>query len=231
LKLVIEKMELEDIPQVLEVDRDSYPLPWPASAYRREIAHNRNAHYVVLRRQTESAAKPVDEELEMRPRKFLPPFFRRAHSNDGYEAKRGHVTGYAGMWLMLDEAHITTIAVRPESRGQGLGELLLATLVHVAIGIDASKVTLEVRVSNETAQTLYRKYGFETHGRRVRYYSDNNEDAYIMTTADVQSAEYREHFSFLLSRLRERLGAVGNVSLHGLPLDDVPETRSSMGMD
>jgi hypothetical protein len=103
--LVIEKMELEDIPQVLEVDRDSYPLPWPASAYRREIAHNRNAHYVVLRRQTENAAKPEDDELEMRPRTFLPPFFRRPHSGDGYEARRGYLTGYAGMWLMLDEAH------------------------------------------------------------------------------------------------------------------------------
>ena len=231
MKLVIEKMELEDIPQVLEVDRDSYPLPWPASAYRREIAHNRNAHYVVLRRQTENAAKPEDDKLEMRPRTFLPPFFRRPHSGDGHEARRGYLTGYAGMWLMLDEAHITTIAVRPESRGQGLGELLLATLVHVATGIGASKVTLEVRVSNETAQTLYRKYGFETQGRRVRYYSDNNEDAYIMTTADVQSAEYREHFSLLVARLRERFVVQGNVSVQGLPLDDVPETRSTMGRD
>jgi ribosomal-protein-alanine N-acetyltransferase len=100
----------------------------------------------------------------------------------------------------------------------------------VATGIGASKVTLEVRVSNETAQTLYRKYGFETQGRRVRYYSDNNEDAYIMTTADARCRVSRA-LLLLVARLRERFVVQGNVTVQGLPLDDVPETRSTMGRD
>ncbi len=206
MRLVVEAMEVEDIPQVLEVDRESYSLPWPASAYRREILHNRNARYFVLR-QTDDPPSEAGPAHDDRP-KFPFGFFRRPLRADGAAPERtGAILGYAGMWLMLDEAHITTIAMRNNWRGKGLGELLLASLVETAFDIGAHRITLEVRVSNEPAQNLYRKYGFSTQGVRPRYYSDNNEDAYIMTTSDIRDAGYRVTFEQLVKALRARFDA------------------------
>jgi [ribosomal protein S18]-alanine N-acetyltransferase len=206
LRLVVEAMELEDIPQVLEVDRESYSLPWPASAYRREILHNRNARYFVLR-ETDDPPSDGDIPHDDRP-KFPFGFFRRPTRPEGVAPGRtGSILGYAGMWLMLDEAHITTIAMREKWRGKGLGELLLASLVETAFDVGAHRVTLEVRVSNESAQNLYRKYGFTQEGVRPRYYSDNNEDAYIMTTSNIRDGGYRERFEDLIKRLRARFEA------------------------
>src|SRR5947209_176818 len=124
-------MELEDISQVLEVDRESYTLPWPASAYRREILHNRHARYVVLRHAGEAGD---GRALESPSRSRLPfPFGRWSGRQIEPEPDQpGYVVGYAGMWMMVDEAHITTIAVRSGWRGRGLGELLLASLVETA---------------------------------------------------------------------------------------------------
>ncbi|WP_138755744.1 ribosomal protein S18-alanine N-acetyltransferase [Paenibacillus sinopodophylli] len=90
------------------------------------------------------------------------------------------VIGYGGMWIIMDEAHVTNIAVRADFRGQGLGSCLLLEMQRTAVFFGAAKMTLEVRPSNEVAQQLYRKYGFEPAGIRPRYYSDNNEDALIM---------------------------------------------------
>ncbi|KRE32596.1 ribosomal protein S18-alanine N-acetyltransferase [Paenibacillus sp. Soil522] len=92
----------------------------------------------------------------------------------------GQIIGYGGMWVIMDEAHVTNIAVRSDVRGQGLGSYLLMELQRTAVFFGAVKMTLEVRPSNEIAQRLYRKYGFEPSGIRPRYYSDNNEDALIM---------------------------------------------------
>ncbi len=206
MRLVVEAMEVEDIPQVLEVDRESYSLPWPASAYRREILHNRNARYFVLR-QTDDLPANGGVAHDERP-KFPFGFFRRPVRPDGVVPERtGAILGYAGMWLMLDEAHITTIAMRTTWRGKGLGELLLASLVETAFDIGAHRITLEVRVSNEAAQNLYRKYGFAPEGVRPRYYSDNNEDAYIMTTSDIRDESYRARFEDLVKALRARFEA------------------------
>ncbi len=90
------------------------------------------------------------------------------------------VAGYAGMWLIMDEAHITNIAVRKEFRGQKLGERLVVELMKTAAFMGAARITLEVRVTNEIAQNLYRKVGFEKAGVRKGYYTDNQEDALIM---------------------------------------------------
>lgn len=200
MKLVVEAMELEDIPQVLDVDRESYSLPWPSSAYRREILHNRHARYVVLRRVDDNEHEETGES-EPRPRVTL-PFFHWPRGDS--RAKPGHIVGYAGMWLMVDEAHITTIAVRNHWRGHGYGELLLASLIKTATEMGAERVTLEVRVTNGTAQNLYRKYGFEQEGVRPRYYSDNNEDAYIMTTGNVLTAQYHRRLDALVDLLHHR---------------------------
>ncbi|NBD24433.1 ribosomal protein S18-alanine N-acetyltransferase [Paenibacillus glycinis] len=90
------------------------------------------------------------------------------------------VIGYAGMWTIMDEAHVTNVAVREAYRGQGLGERLMTELQRTAVLFGARRMTLEVRVSNDIAQRLYAKLGFEPSGIRPGYYSDNMEDALIM---------------------------------------------------
>ena len=92
----------------------------------------------------------------------------------------GRVIGYAGMWKVFDEGHITNIAVHPEHRGNGVGNALLERLLSCAKSEGILRLTLEVRKSNLTAQGLYGKHGFEASGFRKAYYADNGEDAIIM---------------------------------------------------
>jgi len=91
------------------------------------------------------------------------------------------LAGYLGYWQLVDEMHISTLAVHPEMRGRGIGERLLQAGLEQAWIQGAEMSTLEVRPSNEAAIALYRKYGFELVGRRRAYYQDNNEDALLMT--------------------------------------------------
>ncbi|MDP4092475.1 MAG: ribosomal protein S18-alanine N-acetyltransferase [Bacillota bacterium] len=97
----------------------------------------------------------------------------------------GRVIGYAGMWKVFDEGHITNVAVHPEFRGTGIGSALIEYLMEVARKENITSMTLEVRRSNIAAQRLYNKYGFKVEGYRKGYYSDNREDALIMWKTDV----------------------------------------------
>ena len=92
------------------------------------------------------------------------------------------IVAYGGIWLMVDEAHVTTFAVHPRYRRRRIGERLLLALLDLAVARHAREATLEVRLSNLAARRLYEKYGFRPVGIRPRYYSDNQEDALIMTT-------------------------------------------------
>lgn len=91
-----------------------------------------------------------------------------------------HVVGYCGMWVVMDDAQITTIAIKNEYRGKGLGEQILLHSMNVAKKLGATRVSLEVRVSNEIAKQLYKKLGFVPGGIRKNYYADNQEDALVM---------------------------------------------------
>jgi ribosomal-protein-alanine N-acetyltransferase len=115
----------------------------------------------------------------------------------------GEIVAYGGMWLMVDEAHITTFAVHPAWRRQRLGERLLLAFLDLALVRRAHEATLEVRLSNLPARRLYEKYGFRPVGLRPRYYSDDNEDALIMTTEPLADSRMRER----LARLRDELEA------------------------
>jgi [ribosomal protein S18]-alanine N-acetyltransferase len=115
----------------------------------------------------------------------------------------GNVVAYAGMWMMVDEAHITTFAVHPRWRRQRIGERLLLTLLDLARGRRAREATLEVRLSNLPARRLYEKYGFRPVGLRPRYYSDDNEDALIMTTEPLDTSRMQAR----IERLRGELDA------------------------
>jgi [ribosomal protein S18]-alanine N-acetyltransferase len=97
------------------------------------------------------------------------------------------VVGFGGIWLMVDEAHITTFAIHPDWRRLRLGERLLVALLDVAVERRADEATLEVRLSNLAARRLYEKFGFRPVGIRPRYYTDNGEDALIMTTERLDS--------------------------------------------
>lgn len=104
------------------------------------------------------------------------------------------IVGFAGEWLVMDEAHITTIGVDPEYRRRKIGERMLVRLLDEAIMRGARRVSLEVRRYNHAAQTLYRKYMFEEMAIRKGYYSNNNEDALVMWINDMQSPEFKEVF-------------------------------------
>ncbi|MNX77631.1 ribosomal-protein-alanine N-acetyltransferase [compost metagenome] len=117
------------------------------------------------------------------------------------------IVGYAGYWLILDEAHITTIAVHPAERRRSIGEIMLQFLIEHAAKADAKWLTLEVRVSNDGARKLYEKYGFTALGRRKGYYQDDGEDALVMWTENIWQSEYRERFEHLKAALAARLGA------------------------
>jgi ribosomal-protein-alanine N-acetyltransferase len=106
---------------------------------------------------------------------------------------------------MVDEAHVSTIASHRDWRRRGIGELLLVSMIDRVTEIGANYVTLEVRVSNLAAQALYRKYGFEVTGERRRYYSDNGEDALIMSTQSLTLADFQRHIQELKSDLFARL--------------------------
>jgi len=121
------------------------------------------------------------------------------------------ILGYGGFWFIVDEAHICTLAVHSAWRGRGLGELLLTALIERASEINAAALTLEVRASNVAAQSMYRKYGFIRMGLRKRYYSDNNEDAIIMTTDPISSASFQRRFQTQRTVLYQKL-AGGTVS-------------------
>jgi len=92
----------------------------------------------------------------------------------------GKVVGYAGMWVILNEAHVTNVALLPAFRGRGLGMRLMDALCQIAKALGAARMTLEVRPSNRAAQRLYGKLGFEARGVRPGYYTDTKEDAVIM---------------------------------------------------
>lgn len=114
---------------------------------------------------------------------------------------KGEVVGYAGMMFMAEEAHVTNIAVDPELHGRRVGSRLLLALITEAIARGAQVVSLEVRVTNHSAQAMYVKFGFEVVGTRKGYYIETNEDAFVMEAGDITSTEYR----LLLQSIREGL--------------------------
>ena len=197
-------MRREDIAQVAEIDREAFPTEWPPPNFKREL-QNRLAHYVVV-----CDAEMVVDTTEGRipPKEGfvrLIPWIRKLFGGNRFSSSgrlstgQSYVTGFAGLWVMADEAHITTIASRKAHRKQGIGELLLIVIVETAMKLNARIITLEVRVSNTAAHCLYFKYGFTQVGLRRGYYMDNKEDAIIMSTDNIAS----KSFQVRLKQLKE----------------------------
>jgi ribosomal-protein-alanine N-acetyltransferase len=192
----VEPMVPQDVATIMEIENVSFSAPWSARAYDYELRYNEMAHYFVAR-------------LQQQPAEAIPPkpvfSWRRWFERGTRLADAANVVGYAGFWLMVDEAHISTIATHPQWRRRGIGELMLIAMIDAAVAIGARWMTLEVRVSNTGAQALYRKFGFDVTGMRRHYYTDNNEDALIMTTPLITTIEYQMKLDGLRGALFSRL--------------------------
>ncbi|OIK08456.1 ribosomal protein S18-alanine N-acetyltransferase [Bacillus sp. MUM 13] len=131
----------------------------------------------------------IDQVLIVERKSFTLPWSRDAFYNELNHNQyavymviedEGEIIGYCGAWIVIDEAHITNIAILPDYRGQKLGEALLRKMIEISLSQGVKRMTLEVRVSNTTAISLYEKLGFQKGGIRKNYYTDNQEDAYVM---------------------------------------------------
>ena len=221
----IRPMEERDFAQAIEVEKDAFPEQFPPTSFGREL-RNGMARYLTLSRSGDPA-HPAQSAAGLPP---LPNAdaesasgnangaFGRLMSgarrmvwrrrNPSWQPGSDLIAGYVGVWYITDEAHIVAIGVRSEYRGLGLGEALLIASMDQAIEREARVVTLEVRVSNYVAQNLYKKYGFTERGVRKRYYSNNGEDALIMTSEELVDADYRAELQRLESDHAERWGGI-----------------------
>ena len=197
-------MHKRDIAQVTEIDREAFPTLWPPANYGREL-QNRLGRYIVAYDEEETVEEPKVEASLEKGISGLASKVRRLFnhnrflSNEPPSSGRQYIKGFAGLWIMADEAHITNIAVRGIHRRQGIGELLLILVIALVMELNARIITLEVRASNTAAQNLYHKYGFAQVGLRRGYYTDNGEDAVIMSTENITSAPFQAQ----LQRLKQ----------------------------
>jgi len=203
LPYAIRPMEPGDVPAVVAIDRLSFPTPWLASSYLYELRHNTHSFYYSL-------LKPALHSAIDEPARSGQGWLHRLRSALR-PAEESRVIGYVGLRFNATEAHVSTIAVHPDWRGKGLGELLLLTAMEKAVELRATAVSLEVRPSNEVAQHLYHKYGFRFTGIHRGYYRDG-EDAWLMKVDANQGAypaRLVEMRYTLESRLRLQRTSVG----------------------
>jgi ribosomal-protein-alanine N-acetyltransferase len=210
----IRAMELRDVPQVSQIEREAFPPPWPATNFKREITSNSLTHYLVaneeISEQTEAAPEVEAVNNSSPPKSRLEALrsgLRRLFGGSERPAVPSQfILGFAGLWFMVDEAHLANIAVRGAYRNQGIGERLLISAIEISIVRKARFITLEVRASNKIAQTLYEKYGLIEVGNRRGYYMDNKEDAVIMTAEGITSAPYVKRLQNLKQAYARRWG-------------------------
>jgi ribosomal-protein-alanine N-acetyltransferase len=189
LPYTVRPMEPCDVPIVAAIERLSFPTPWPTSSFLYELSNRTRSFYRVLL----TAEGRGTASREGRWRRWLRCVVDRPEES--------RVIGYVGFRLQSAEAHISTVAVHPDRRGNGLGELLLLTAIEQALELGSSVVSLEVRASNRVAQNLYRKYGFRFTSVHRGYYRDG-EDAWLMAV-QIKQDTYRAR----LIRLRQKLEA------------------------
>ncbi|MFC1954985.1 ribosomal protein S18-alanine N-acetyltransferase [Chloroflexota bacterium] len=209
----IRLMHRDDLSQVTGIDQEAFSTQWPPTNYKNEL-QNQLAHYIVACDETKTIAKPP---AKVRPDRGLYGLIFKIRRWLGHNclsgkepnlAKRQYIVGFAGIWVMADEAHITNIAVRKSYQRRGLGELLLISLSDLAKELKADIITLEVRASNVAAQNLYYKYAFTEVGTRYGYYNDNREDGLIMSTESIASASFQAQLNQLKQTHRKKWGTV-----------------------
>jgi ribosomal-protein-alanine N-acetyltransferase len=191
MRYVLRPMEPGDVPVVAAIDRVSFPTPWPASAFQRELKRERAYYYVLLRRADDTSPSSEGGWVHWLRRQLFDPL------------EDSRIVGYVGFRLQDRGGHVTTIAVRPESRRRGFGDFLLLVALDRMLTLGVSMVTLEMRPSNDVAYRLYRKYGFEVQRQVPGYYRDG-EDAWVMA-AEVGGGTYRRWLAERRRALNRRL--------------------------
>ena len=192
----VRPMQPGDIRQVMEIERQSFPSMWSRTIYEHEL-ENKLARYLV-------AYLPLDDSAAVPPEPGIVGFVRHILRREPLPRER--ILGLVGLWCMMGEGHIVTIAVRQEHRRQGIGELLLVAILEKALEAGQDGVTLEYRISNHEARAFYEKYGFSQVGVRARYYSDNQEDAVLMSTPPLRSSVYQKLIARRVAEQRSRWG-------------------------
>ncbi|MEJ5199543.1 MAG: ribosomal protein S18-alanine N-acetyltransferase [Anaerolineae bacterium] len=186
----ITPMTVDDLDAIMALERVCFKDPWTRRMYLTDLTENDLATYLVVRPPAAPGHIPLRE---------------------AGPASWPAILAYGGFWLMVDEAHIATIATHPDWRGCGLGLYLMLGLLDAAMARGARISTLEVRASNSAAQNLYLKLGYEIVGRRRRYYRDG-EDALLMTTPPLAEAAMQERLARArdeaLARIARCLGHV-----------------------
>jgi len=207
LTYYVRPMGKEDIAQVNEIDREVFPTQLPPPDYRREL-QNPLARLIVAYDKNKTIEEP---EVKVPNASGLVSkirqLWRREHSS-GHKppSVSQYILGFASIWVMADEAHLTNIAVRKQYQQRGIGELLLISMIDLAAELKADFMTLEVRTSNISAQNLYRKYGFTQVGVRPGYYTDNREDAILMSTQRITSAPFQARLQRLKRTYYQKSG-------------------------
>jgi [ribosomal protein S18]-alanine N-acetyltransferase len=227
---LIEPMTQADVDEVSAVERECFATPWPTSAYRRELRTPESNRYIVARYIGSNGRRRGGNHDEPGWRQALERVLPWLIPAPTAPASPYPIAGFAGLWLMVDEAHVTTIGVAPEHRGKHIGEMLFLALIDIAMQMKANWLTLEVRVSNTVAQNLYRKYGMQIAGTRKRYYSDNGEDAYIMWSEPLSSPAFQERLAKLRAAFEERRAvmdaAEGGPAPVTIPVRPAPERNA-----
>lgn len=174
-EIAIRRATREDLPAIILLDWMSFSLPWPVRAFERELTgpHSRMWVAEMITDVPLVYASPVENGVA--------PFT----VSPGTRV----VVGAMVVWVVLDEAHIATLAVHPDVRRRGIARSLLVTALRHAAREGCESALLEVRAGNLAAQSLYQSFGFEVVGRRPRYYQDNYEDALLMTLARIAVME------------------------------------------
>jgi [ribosomal protein S18]-alanine N-acetyltransferase len=178
--VTVAPMTPDDLDEIMPLERQCFADPWTRRMYLSDLTTNAMATYLVVRRVVDTGPSTIDDS----PSNLKPQTSNLgdiAPSEVANVERRSSIVAYGGFWLLLDEAHIATIASHPDWRGCGLGHWLMLALLDAAMQRGAASSTLEVRAGNLPARRLYEKLGYEVTGVRKRYYRDG-EDGLIMTT-------------------------------------------------
>lgn len=215
MDFTLRPMRSDDISQLAEIEREAFPTTWPPTPFKREL-DNKVARYLVAFMQWREPSEGPSDDTNTAPLLEVPkPWLQRVLGGvrdmftpppEVVNSQQDFIAGYVALWFVVDEAHITSIAVREDYRRLGLGELLMMGAVELASAREANQVTLEVRISNFPAHALYEKFGFKRTGIRKGYYTDNREDAVLMTVEGILTPEYRQLYRKLVDDFSRRRG-------------------------
>ncbi len=206
-------LQREDITEVVEIEKEAFSPMWASSPFKRDLNNKRACYLVACIDADNAVGFPAPEPAENAgDQSWLSRLAGRlglgGSAPEPPLADDFAIAGYVSVWYQGDEAHITEIAVRETLRGNGIGELLLIGSLRAAVEYGSHVMTLEARVSNFIAQRLYEKYSFKSVGIRKGYYSDNREDAVIMTTTPIGTEEYGRMFRELQEIWEARWGPI-----------------------